>query len=120
MKQINKVQILYSQFIFMGDWETEQEQAERRARNKRRNEEYREMFADKTIEELIDAFNEEQPKHGWVSSRASLLAGLREGFRKHTEIDCSAFLSETGMSLKYQIRLEKNVIIQFGEEKRRN
>jgi hypothetical protein len=36
--------------------------------------EFVERFADKTIEQLISLFNEEQPKKGWVSARGRFLS----------------------------------------------
>ena len=78
--------------------------------------EFVKKFADKTIEELIVIFNKDQPSKGWVGARGRMLSALRQAFLKYTEIDCSSFCSVKGMSLQYQIRLEKNVIFQFGEE----
>ena len=73
--------------------------------------EYTERLADKTIEELVDNFNSDQPSQGWVTARGYFLAALREAFLD-SEVDCSNFISENGMSLQYQIRLEGNIIFQ--------
>jgi len=73
--------------------------------------EYKERLANKTIEELVDNFNSDQPSQGWVTARGYFLAALRQAFLD-SEIDCSSFISEKGMSLQYQIRLEGNIIFQ--------
>ena len=78
--------------------------------------EFVKKFADKTIEELIVIFNKDQPCQGWASARGRMLAALHQAFLNHSEIDCSTFISEERMEMNYQIRLEKNVIFQFGEE----
>lgn len=76
--------------------------------------EFVERFADKTIEQLISLFNEEQPKKGWVSARGRFLSALREAFLK-SGVDCCSFISDKSMSLNHQIRLEINVIVQIPE-----
>ena len=73
--------------------------------------EYKERLANKTIEELVDNFNSDQPSQGWVTARGYFLAALRQAFLD-SEIDCSSFISEKGMSLQYQIRLQGNIIFQ--------
>jgi hypothetical protein len=73
--------------------------------------EYKERLANKTIEELVDNFNSDQPSQGWVTARGYFLAALRQAFLD-SEVDCSNFISEKGMSLQYQIRLEGNIIFQ--------
>ena len=73
--------------------------------------EYKERFANSTIEELVDNFNSDQPSQGWVTARGYFLAALRQAFLD-SEIDCSSFISEKGMSLQYQIRLQGNIIFQ--------
>lgn len=77
--------------------------------------EYTERLADKTIEELVDNFNSDQPSQGWVTARGYFLAALRQAFLD-SEIDCSSFISEKGMSLQYQIRLEGNIIFQVKDD----
>ena len=73
--------------------------------------EYTERLANKTIEELVDDFNSDQPSQGWVTARGYFLAALRQAFL-NSEIDCSSFISEEGMSLRHPIRLEGNTIFQ--------
>jgi hypothetical protein len=79
--------------------------------NKEIENEYTERLANKPIEELVDNFNSDQPSQGWVSARGRFLAALRQAF-VDSEVDCSNFISEQGMSLQYQIRLEGNIIFQ--------
>jgi hypothetical protein len=76
--------------------------------------EYTAKLADKSIEELVHAFNSDQPSQGWVSARGRFLGALRQAFLD-TEIDCSSFISENGMSLSYPIRLEGNIIFQVND-----
>ena len=76
--------------------------------------EFVERFADKTIEQLISSFNEEQPKKGWVSARGRFLSALREALLE-SGVDCCSFISDKGMSMSHQIRLEGNVIVQVSE-----
>lgn len=81
--------------------------------NKQTNE-FVERFADKTIQQLISAFNEEQPKKGWVSARGRFLSALRESFLE-SGVDCCSFISAKGMSMSHQLGLESNVIVQVSE-----
>jgi len=80
--------------------------------NKRIENEDTKRFAKYSIEELIHAFNTDQPKKGWVGARGRFLGALRQAFLD-TEIDCSNFISEGGMSLQYPIKIEDNIIIQI-------
>ena len=76
--------------------------------------EYTARLADKSIKDLVSTFNWDQPSTAWVSARGRFLAALRQAFLD-TEIDCSSFVSEEGMSLSYPIRLEGNIIFQVKE-----
>ena len=73
--------------------------------------EYTARLADDSIEDLVSSFNHDQPSNAWVGARGRFLAALRQAFLD-TEIDCSSFISEEGMSLEYPIRLEENIIFQ--------
>ena len=73
--------------------------------------EYRQRLADCCIEELVESFNQEQPKQTFVSARARYLIALREAFL-NTEFDCSTFISETGMSLDYPIEISDQSVVQ--------
>ena len=79
--------------------------------NKEIENEYTAMLADDSIEDLVSSFNHEQPSTAWVSARGRFLAALRQAFLD-SEVDCSNFISEEGMSLQYPIRLEENIIFQ--------
>ncbi len=100
----DKIEIMSSRLIFMGGIRIVDS-------NQEIENEYTERFANYTIEELVHAFNSDQPSQGWVSARGNFLAALRQAFLS-TEIDCSSFISEEGMSLNYPIRLEGNIIFQ--------
>ena len=82
--------------------------------NKKIKNEYTEKFAEFTIEELVHEFNTDQRKSGYVGARGRLLSALRQSFLD-TEIDCSNFISEGGMSLQYPIMIEDNIILQVKE-----
>ncbi|HJM41532.1 MAG TPA: hypothetical protein QF514_04825 [Candidatus Thalassarchaeaceae archaeon] len=76
--------------------------------------EYTARFANYSVEELVDAFNSDQPSQGWVSARGRFLGALRQSFLD-TDIDCTSFISEEGMSLSYPIKLEEKIIFQVKE-----
>ena len=76
--------------------------------------EYTARFANYSVEELVDAFNSDQPSKGWVSARGRFLSALRQAFLR-TDIDCTSFISEDGMSLNFPIRLEGKIIFQIKE-----
>ena len=102
-----KIEIMSLRLIFMGgirivDSEQEYEN------------EYTARFADDSIEELVQTFNSDQPSQGWVSARGRFLGALRQAFLD-TDIDCTSFISEEGMSLSYPIRLEGKIIFQVKE-----
>ena len=82
--------------------------------NKKIKNEYTKKFAEFTIEELVHEFNTDQRKSGWVGARGRLQSALRQAFLD-TEIDCSNFISEGGMSLQYPIMIEDNIILQVKE-----
>ena len=73
--------------------------------------EYTERFAEFSIEELVQEFNTDQRKSGWVGARGRLGAALHQAFLD-TGMDCSSFISERSMSLKYPIMIKDNIIIQ--------
>ena len=83
--------------------------------DKKPNNEYTLRFTNYTIEELILAFNTDQPKNGWVGARGRFLGALRQAFL-NTEIDCSSFISEDGMSTSFQIKIEENTIFQINPD----
>ena len=67
-------------------------------------------FVGKTAEQLIEIFNRERKKQGWVSARGRFLVALRSAFQA-TMLDCSAFISENGMSLGHPICLQGDTIV---------
>ena len=71
--------------------------------------EYRQRLANYGIEELVESYNREQPIQTWVGARGYLIA-LREAFL-NTGFDCSSFISETGMSLDFQVKIDGDKII---------
>ena len=65
-----------------------------------------------SVESLIDSFNKETKKRGWVSARGDFLSALREEFLRR-EFDCTSFINGPSMSLRHPIRLEGNRLIQI-------
>jgi hypothetical protein len=77
-------------------------------------EEYQQRFSNYSDQELVNAFNEEIGKPGWVGARGSYLVALRLELN-HRQIDYSAIGDETGLSLNTKVylngkRLEKNIL----------
>ncbi|MEO2221816.1 MAG: hypothetical protein ABGX29_02725 [Candidatus Poseidoniia archaeon] len=103
-KQNNRIQVIDLILIFMGGIRIVDS-------NQEIENEYTARLADDSIEELVSSFNHDQPSTAWVGARGRFLAALRQAFLD-TEIDCSSFISEEGMSLEYPIRLEENIIFQ--------
>ena len=60
-------------------------------------------------DELIDAFNKDVGKPGWVAARGRFHAALREEFIKRN-FDFSAIDSDVSISFKSKIVLRGNVI----------
>lgn len=73
---------------------------------------YREKFADYTIEECIEEFNKDVGHFGWVSARGRFHAALREKFIQ-SNYDCSDFISANSMSLAKKVQIEGDKIVQF-------
>ena len=73
--------------------------------------EYRQRLANYCIEELVESFNREQPIQTWASARGRYLIALREAF-VNTGFDCSTFISGTGMSLDYPIKISGQSVVQ--------
>jgi hypothetical protein len=103
-KQNNRIQVIDLILIFMGGIRIVDS-------NQEIENEYTARLADDSIEDLVSSFNHDQPSTAWVGARGRFLAALRQAFLD-TEIDCSSFISEEGMSLEYPIRLEENIIFQ--------
>ena len=72
--------------------------------------EYRQRLENYSIDELVESYNREQPIQTWVSARGRYLIALREAFL-NTGFDCSSFISETGMSLDFQVKIDGDKII---------
>jgi hypothetical protein len=66
--------------------------------------ELKERFRSMSDEELINAFNDDVGKHGWVSARASYHGALRDEF-ENRGYDYSAISNNGGFSLKRRIKL---------------
>jgi hypothetical protein len=76
--------------------------------------EFAARFVGKTAEQLIEIFNRERKKQGWVSARGRFLVALRSAFQE-TTVDCSAFISENGMSLSHPICLQGKTIVLISQ-----
>jgi hypothetical protein len=62
-----------------------------------------------TDQELIDAFNDEVGKQGWVSARGSYLAALHDEFI-HRGFDFSAMGDMSSLSLGSKVKLTGKVL----------
>ena len=74
---------------------------------------YREKFADYTIEECIEEFNKDAGRRfGWVPARGRFHAALREKFIQ-SNYDCSDFISANSMIVAKKVQIEGDKIVQF-------
>ena len=74
---------------------------------------FREKFADYTIEECIEEFNKDAGRRfGWVPARGRFHAALREKFIQ-SNYDCSDFISANRMSVAKKVQIEGDKIVQF-------
>ena len=76
--------------------------------------EFKERMGNYSIDELVEIYNIEQPKQVWISVRSRYLVALREAFLK-SNYDCSAFISETGMSLDHPVKISGDCVIQISK-----
>lgn len=74
---------------------------------------FKERFANYSIEELIETFNQDHWKQAYVTARAYFYLALEHAFRK-SGYDCSSFISEDGhIDLNYPLKLEGNRVVQI-------
>ena len=72
---------------------------------------FRQRFRGQTIEQLIETFNGEVGNPGWVRNKGFFLGCLLAEFQGR-KVDCSSFVTDDGMDLSRDIRLEGDKIIQ--------
>ena len=72
--------------------------------------EFQERFNAMSDEQLIDAFNSDVGKHGWVSARASFHTALHEEFEKR-HYDYSIIGGNGGLSWNKKVKLSGNKIV---------
>ena len=70
--------------------------------------EFTQRFKDASLQELIDAYNEDLPKRGWVSARGRFLAALGAEFRRRS-VDSSLIESKggTGLTLAFEVAYDE-------------
>jgi len=73
--------------------------------------EYLGRFADLSIDELIDLFNQQAGRTHWVAARGRYLEALRQEFLSR-DIDCSSIITGSSICIRKPIRLEGNRILQ--------
>ena len=73
---------------------------------------FKKEFKSLSDEELIELFNEEAGKQGWVSARASFLAAIHNEFDRRG-FDYSAIGDSVSLSLKHKIKLVGKTIVIF-------
>ncbi len=74
---------------------------------------FKEKFSKYSIEQLIDTFNRDHWKNGFVSARGYFYLALERAFL-NSGYDCSSFISEGGyIDMAYPLRLEGNRVVQI-------
>jgi hypothetical protein len=68
--------------------------------------EFWQLLAGRTPEELIACFNREVRSPAWVSARANYLTALRDALLA-TGLDCSSFIADGGMSMSLARRVRR-------------
>jgi hypothetical protein len=71
---------------------------------------FRQRFRESSVEELIATFNIGVGVCAWVSARAAQLVALRDALLA-TGLDCSSFISATGMAMDRKVKREGNAIV---------
>ncbi len=64
------------------------------------------------LEKVIECFNDQVGNLGWVRARGYYLSALKDRLLS-TGLDCSDFISEDSMTLKYPIRLVGRKLVQI-------
>ena len=72
---------------------------------------YKKTFKSYDVDQLIESFNRDVGNKGWVRARGFFLVALREAFLA-TGLDCSCFITESGMSMRYKIRRDGARIVR--------
>ena len=80
---------------------------------------FRARFRNASVEELVQAFNDDVGKPGWVSARGSFHVALREAFLA-TGLDCSSFIGaeQRSGSVGGRIRLEGRRLVTIADTAR--
>ena len=71
---------------------------------KKVREEYRKLFSQMADEELIESFNNDACKQGWVSARGFLLSAIHHEFEKRG-FDYSVLEDRNRLSLGHRVKL---------------
>lgn len=71
---------------------------------------FRQRFRESNVDELIDSFNGDVGKRGWVGARGVFLTALRDALLA-TGLDCSSFISDNGMAMDHAVKREGNAIV---------
>jgi hypothetical protein len=75
---------------------------------------FRQSLREKTVEELVAAFNREVGIRAWVSARAVYLMALRDALLA-TGLDCSSFISDDGMEMDQVVTRKGDAIVPVTE-----
>ena len=84
--------------------------AKRRARREHDRYGYRQRFRSYTTDELIEACNQQVGSPWWATARGYLLAALSDALVA-TDLDCSSFISASGMSLAERVERRGDAIV---------
>jgi hypothetical protein len=71
---------------------------------------FRQGFRQRTVEELIVAFNGGVGSRAWVSARAVYLTALRDALLA-TGLDCSSFISDESMTMDRAVERKGTAIV---------
>ena len=74
---------------------------------------FRQRFRDRSVEDLIAAYNSGIGCTAWVSARSAYLMALRDALLA-TGLDCSSFISESSMEMDWFVERRGNAIVPVG------
>jgi hypothetical protein len=92
---------------------TSVEESIRRARTLDDEYGFRQRFRERSVEDLIAAFNSGVGSTAWVSARGAYLEALRDALLA-TGLDCSSFITETAMVMDQVVERKGDAIVPVG------
>jgi hypothetical protein len=86
------------------------EESIRRARTLDDEYGFRQRFRERSVEDLIAAFNSGVGSCAWVSARGAYLVALRDALLA-TGLDCTSFISDSAMAMDQVVERKGNAIV---------